>query len=101
MKTIRKADIKYHLSAPHQPSKNPAEGAIKEINKRWYAVMQAKHFPKRLKDFGITWVCETNNITVTTSRYSRAGRHLRLSQAKPQTLLSTWTLDSMPGSCTR
>ena len=32
--TIRKNDIKYHVSGPRRPNENPAEGNIREIKKK-------------------------------------------------------------------
>jgi hypothetical protein len=57
--------------APRRPNENPAEGAIRDIKKRWYQIMTKKNVPRRLWDYRISWVCETGNVsTVNSSRYA-------------------------------
>ena len=68
---IRKHEIKTHVSGPRRPNENPAEGAIREIKRRWYRLKEKKNIPDRLWDFGIEYICETGNLTVNTSRYSK------------------------------
>ena len=70
MDIIRREEIKFHISSPRRPNENPAEGSIREMKKRWYRVMHKKNAPPRLWDYGISWVCETYNITANNSRYS-------------------------------
>ena len=70
MQTIRKYDTKYHVSAPRRPNENPAEGSIRQLKMRWYRVMVKKKVPKRLWDYGMIWVTETGNLTVSSSRYA-------------------------------
>ena len=69
MKNIRRACIPYHVSQPRSPNENPAERSILEIRKRLYRIMHKKKVPKRLWDFGVSWVCETSNITVNSLQY--------------------------------
>ena len=59
MKTIRRAQIPYHISAPYRPNENPAEGCIRDIKLRMYRIGYQKRIPKRLWDYVISWVCET------------------------------------------
>ena len=68
--TIRKNDIKYHVSGPRRPNENPAEGNIREIKKKWYRIQAKTNAPDRVWDYGISYVCETANLTVNSSRYS-------------------------------
>lgn len=68
---IRKYEIKTHVSGPRRPNENPAEGAIREIKRRWYRLKEKKNIPDRLWDFGIEYICETANLTMNTSRYSK------------------------------
>ena len=35
-----KYNTNHHVSAPRHPNENPVEGAIREINRRFYQVMQ-------------------------------------------------------------
>ena len=69
-KNLRKYNIDYHVSAPRRPNENPAEGAIREIKRRFYRVMVRKQVPQRLWDYLIIWLCETGNLSVSSSRYA-------------------------------
>ena len=56
----------------HQGARmKPAKGSIREIKRRWYRIMTKKNVPPRLWDFGLDWTCETGNLTVTSSKYSK------------------------------
>ena len=70
---LRRANIQHHVSAPYRPKENPAEAAIREAKKRWYRIQQKHAVPQRLWDYGLTWVSETGNVTVSSSKYA-AGR---------------------------
>lgn len=70
MEVIRRAGIRHHVSGPRRPNQNPTEAAIREVKKRWYRIQHRENVPQRLWDFGITWVCETANVTVSSSRYA-------------------------------
>jgi hypothetical protein len=70
MKTIRRYDIRFHVSSPRRPNENPVEGSIREIKKRWYRIMMRRKVPKRLWDYGLVWICETGNLSVSSSRYA-------------------------------
>ena len=78
MKTIRELDIQYHMSGPRRPNENPAELSIREIKRRWYSVMVQKKVPRRLWDFGLVWICETNNLSVSSSKYSKGRTALEM-----------------------
>ena len=69
MKNVRKYYIKHHISNPRRPNENPAESAIREIKKRWFRIMVKRRVPRRLWDYGLVWICETGNLTVSSSRY--------------------------------
>ena len=70
MKSIKKFDTDYHVSAPRRPNQNPAELSIRELKKKWYRIMRRKKVPKRLWDFGLVWISEIGNLTVSASRYA-------------------------------
>ena len=70
MKTIRKYDIKHHVSSPRRPNENPAEGSIQLIKRRWFRIMTKQLVPQRFWDYGLVWICETGNISVSSSRYA-------------------------------
>ena len=78
MKTIRENQIKYHISEPYNPNQTPAEGLIREAKKRWYRIMIKKGVPKRLWDFGLVWISETGNLTVSSSRYANGQTPLEI-----------------------
>ena len=59
-------------------NENPAESAIREVKKQWYRIMMKKSVPQRLWDYRMTWVCETNNVTVSSSRYSNGQTPLKI-----------------------
>lgn len=70
MNTIRRAGIKYHISAPRKPNENPAEGGIRELKRRFYRLVIKHSIPMRLWDFVLDYVVDTMNLTVNYSRYS-------------------------------
>ena len=78
MKNIRRACIPYHVSQPRSPNENPAEQSILHIKKRLYRIMHKKKVPKRLWDFGVSWVCETSNVTANSSRYANGRTPLEI-----------------------
>lgn len=69
-KTIRRAEIHHRVSAPRRPNENPAEGSIRELKKRLYRIMMKRKIPARLWCFCLSWVAETGNVTVSSSRYA-------------------------------
>ena len=56
--------------APRRPNENPAEDAIREIKVKWYTIQQKYKIPNQLWDYGLTYVVETQNMTVNNSRYA-------------------------------
>ena len=60
--TIRRANIRSHVSGPRRPDENPTEAAIREVKKKWYRIQAKKGAPDRVADFGISYVCEVGNI---------------------------------------
>ena len=78
MKTIRKYHISHHVAAPRRPEQNPAEKGMHEIKKRWYRIMMKRSVPKRLWDYGLIWVCETGNMSVSSSRYANGRTPLEI-----------------------
>mmetsp|Transcript_73445 Transcript_73445/g.206243 ORF Transcript_73445/g.206243 Transcript_73445/m.206243 type:complete len:168 (-) Transcript_73445:465-968(-) len=73
MHTIRRNDIRHHISHPRRPNENPAEGGIREIKRRFYRLVNKYNIPMRLWDFVLSYVVETMNVTVSQSRHA-AGR---------------------------
>ena len=78
MDAIRKYEIKYHVSGPRRPNENPAEQGIHEVKKRWYRIMLKKKVPVRLWDYGFTWVCETENVCASLSKYGQGRTPLEI-----------------------
>ena len=69
-KGLRKYKIDYHVSAPRRPNENPAEDAIREVQRRFYRVKNRMKVPDRIWDYLAVWICETGNISVSSSRYA-------------------------------
>ena len=70
MKSIRKHQIKHKISGSRRPNENPSESAIREIKRRWYRMMDKKCIPPWLWDCVMVWVCETGNLSVSSSKYA-------------------------------
>lgn len=70
MKGVRFHRIKHKTSGPRRPNENPVESAIREIKRRWYRMMDKKCIPMRLWDYVLVWICETGNLTVSSSKYA-------------------------------
>jgi hypothetical protein len=67
-----------HISAPHSPQQNPAEGIIQEICKKWNGIMHAKSVITCFWDYGMEWVCEVAQRTVSSSRHAEGQTPLKL-----------------------
>ena len=76
--TIRRANIRSHVSGPRRPDENPTEAAIREVKKKWYRVQAKKGAPDRVADFGISYVCKIGNVTANSSRYAKGRTPLEL-----------------------
>ena len=77
-KYLRQFRIDHHVSGPRRPNENPAEGSIREIKRRWYRVMHRKKVPKRLWDYLLVWICETGNLSVSSSKYAHGRTSLEI-----------------------
>jgi hypothetical protein len=42
MDATQRYEVKYHVSGPRRPDKNPAKQGINELKKRWYRLMLKK-----------------------------------------------------------
>ena len=74
-KTIFQNHVKNHViqtqrSAPMRPNENPSEGSVREVKRKWYRIKSKKNIPDMLWDYGIDYVCVTENLTVNGYRYS-------------------------------
>ena len=78
MKKVRRAQIDYHISLPRRPNENPAEAGVREMKKRLYRIVTKKAVPKCLWDYGAQWVCETGNVTVSSSWYAHGRTPLEI-----------------------
>ena len=68
--TINKYDKIYHVSNQIIPDEKPTESSISEIKKRCYRIMLKNKVPKSLWDYGLICICETVNISDSSSRYA-------------------------------
>ena len=75
MKMINKYGTRYHVSIPRRPNKNPTEVTIREIKKRWYRIILKNKVPKIIWDYGLIWICEMVNLSVSSSQYE-SGKNL-------------------------
>ena len=67
MKKIRKYDIDYHVSEPDRPNRNPADGVIRELRRKWFQMMVKKRVPRRLWDYGYFHACKVIQNTASHS----------------------------------
>ncbi len=68
MTNIRIYSIDHHVTEPHRPNHNFAEGVIREVRQKWFRVMVRKNVPHRLWDYGLQWVCDIQNRTSNSAR---------------------------------
>ena len=64
MEQVRKHHIDIHTTEPSQYNQSKVEGVIRELRKNWFCTMHCKRVPKRLWDYGLTWV---SKVRVRTS----------------------------------
>ena len=77
-KSINKQKIKAHMFALIIPDKNPAEGKIREIKKLCYRIQEKLNVSNPFWDYGTTYICETEKLTVSRSRYSKGRPSLKI-----------------------
>ena len=64
-KQIRKHDIQLHVIELERHSQNPGESVIRELRRKWFRVMVRKRVRKKFWDYGVRWVAETMQRTLT------------------------------------
>ena len=69
MKTMNKYGTRYHVSSPRRPNDNPTERVIRKMKKVWHIILLKNKVPSRLWDYGLIWICETGNLSVSSSQY--------------------------------
>ena len=69
--TLRRYEIKHHVSGPRRPNENPSEAAIRDLKTGWYRIKTKMNVPERLWCFGVEYIAETQCLTVNSSRYSQ------------------------------
>ena len=67
MKKIRKYDTNYHISEPDRPNKNPAEGVIRELRRKWFRMMVQNRVLRRLWDYEYRHACKVMQHTASHS----------------------------------
>jgi hypothetical protein len=65
MKSCRRNNIRVTRTELEQPNQNPAEGAIREVRRRWFRTMIRKRVPRKLWDYGIRWTTQVMQRTLT------------------------------------
>ena len=63
MTELRKQGINFQVIEPERHIKNPAEGIIREIWRKWFQIMFRKKVPKYFWEYGMRWVCEIQQRT--------------------------------------
>ena len=97
---VRKYDIQTQRSAPRRPNENPCEGYICEIEKKWYQIQEKKKIPDTLWDYGIDYICETENMTVNSFIYYNVRTPLEIIKGKTKYVSEYLDYDSMTRSPT-
>ena len=67
MKEVRKHGIDLHVTKPYRHNQPEFDGVIREIHNKWDQVMLIKKVPRRLWDYGLKWVAEIMQRTVSLS----------------------------------
>ena len=75
-KTVRKYYTRYPVSNPCRTNENPAEVSIIELKKRWYLIMHKKKNSEQVWGYGLVWISETGNLSVSNSHYASGRTHL-------------------------
>jgi hypothetical protein len=65
MKCCREIGIKVHRAEAEHPNHDPAEGAIREVRRRWFRTMIRNRVPRRLWDYGVGWTTQAMQRTST------------------------------------
>lgn len=76
--TLKKSMIDHHISGPRRPDENPAEAAIRDLKLRWYRLQSKCNVPPRLWDYGMKWVCETENLMANSSKYCKGRTPIKI-----------------------
>ena len=87
-KTARHYRCDLRQTEPHSPWQNKAEGAIREVKKRWKRRMVSRSVPMRLWDFGLVYEAEILSRTARSSGDGRTGME-RITGDTPD--ISEWT----------
>jgi hypothetical protein len=65
MKTCRKHDIRVTRMEAERSNQNPAEGVIREVQRKWFRIMIRKRVPQKLWDYGVQWTAQVMQRTST------------------------------------
>ena len=77
-KLLRDHQIKSQVSSPHRPDQNQAEGAMREVERRWCRMQSKLSMPDRPTNFRIQCICETGNLAANGSRCAKGRTPLEL-----------------------
>ena len=87
MHQIQKNSINFHVIDPERHTQNPSEGVIREIRRKWFRVMFRKKVLKKFWDYGMQWVCETQQWTHLRSNRIDGGITLEKLTGETQDIL--------------
>jgi hypothetical protein len=68
MTNVRKYSIDFHITEPHRPNHNFAEGVIREIRNKLFRITVRRNVPQRLWDYGLQCACNIQNCTTNSSQ---------------------------------
>ena len=63
MKEVHRKGIDYQMSETDVQNQNCTEGVIREVRRKWYRTMVNKRVPRKLWDYGVSWVSESMLMT--------------------------------------
>ena len=73
MKQIKKHDINYHVSETDRHNKNPVEGVIRVIRRKWFRTMVRMRVPRSLWYYGMVWCSEIVSLTHSSAGLMTSG----------------------------
>ena len=67
-----------HTTRTPRPNENPGEQSIRLVKLRLYRYAHRRQIPKQYWDYLLVWICETGNLTASSSKYSKGRTPLEI-----------------------
>ena len=77
MKEVCRQCIDYNISEPDLHNQNLFEGVIREVRRKWYRNMVKERVPRKLWNYGVSWVSEVMSMTHSSEKSVNGGIPLR------------------------